>query len=282
MPAVVGRGKISAMPTDPIHGTDRLETPERVDLAIDLAGVGSRTLAFLLDWVILIALTLLLSVAAVMVARVPRLGALAVTSWLIAIFVVWWLYFAMFEVGWDGQTPGKRILGIRVRKVGGFPIGWPEALIRNFLRVLIDLVMFTVPVGLVLMVLTRRHQRIGDLASGTIVVRERSTGIAVLDSMGFVEESSRGVAREATADLTTDEFELLHDFLSRIPELHQDAESRIRARLASVLRVRLERRKSMRSEWRSLGDLAFLLHVDAAYRGEPVTRPTRPDRGSVG
>lgn len=250
-----------------VDGMDRLETPERVGLNIDLAGVGSRTLAFLLDWLILLAA----SAAAILVIMATGVTVQWRTATVIALyvvgFVIWWLYFALFEALWNGQTPGKRALGLRVRKVGGYPIGWPEALIRNFLRVLIDLVLFGVPVGLVVMVLGRRNQRIGDLAAGTVVVRERRGGLEQLAEIGFGVEDTVPNASIGGIDLTSDEFETVHDFLVRVPDLDGAFRDRIGTSLAAVIRGRLEARGAMTDDWRGLDDAAFLVAVDAAYRG---------------
>ncbi len=250
--------------SDTRHGLDRLETPERVDLTVDLAGVGSRTLAFLIDWVLLVAVTLFTFLIVSFIA--PIAGTFAVVLILVAFFILWWFYFALFEMAWDGQTPGKRLLGLRVRKVGGYPIGWPEALIRNFLRVLIDLFMFWVPVGLPVMIATRRSQRIGDLAAGTVVVREGRPGMDQLAELGVTGDTKTYSA--GGLDLNTEEYELIREFLDRSSEIDPVSAERIRADLAGLIRGRLEARNGMRDEWREFGDEAFLIRVDAVYRGE--------------
>lgn len=254
--------------TDPrVDGIDRLETPERVGLTIDLAGVGSRTLAFLLDWLILFAVSAV-TILAITTAGVAIRWHTATVIALYAVgFVLWWLYFALFEALWNGQTPGKRVLGLRVQKVGGYPIGWPEALIRNFLRVLIDLFLFGVPIGLVVMVLGRRNQRIGDLAAGTVVVRERRGGLEQLAEIGFGVDDTAPDTALGRIELTSDEFETVHDFLVRVPDLDPACRDRIGTSLAAVVRDRLEGRGAMQDAWRRLDDGPFLIAVDAAYRG---------------
>ena len=251
--------------SDTRHGMDRLETPERVDLTVDLAGVGSRTLAFLIDWVLLLAVTLFALLFVSLIA--PVAGTFAVVLILVLLFVLWWFYFALFEMAWDGQTPGKRLLGLRVRKVGGYPIGWPEALIRNFLRVLIDLFMLSIPIGLPVMIATRRSQRLGDLAAGTVVVREGRPGMDQLADLGVTGDTKTYSA--GGLDLSTEEYELIREFLGRSYVIDLGSAARIRADLADLIRQRLEERNGMREEWRDLGDEAFLNRVDAVYRGEP-------------
>jgi hypothetical protein len=95
-------------------------------------------------------------------------------SWgvlLLALFVMEWGYGFAFEAFWNGQTPGKRVFRLRVIKEGGYTIGVHEALVRNFLRAADALPVFY-GVGLVAMLSTARLQRLGDLAAGTMVVRE--------------------------------------------------------------------------------------------------------------
>ena len=250
--------------SDTRHGMDRLETPERVDLTVDLAGVGSRTLAFLIDWLLLVAVTVI-SVL-IFASTSPATGTFAVVLVMIVLFVLWWFYFVLFEMAWDGQTPGKRLLGLRVRKVGGYPIGWPEALIRNFLRVLIDLFLFWIPIGLPVMIGTRRSQRIGDLAAGTVVVREGRPGMDQLAELGVTGDTKTYSA--GGLDLSTEEYELIREFLGRSTAIDAASADRIRKDLAALVRQRLEARNGMKEEWREMSDEAFLLRVDAFYRGE--------------
>lgn len=245
-------------------GVERLETPERVDLMVDLAGVGSRSLACLLDMLLIAACFLVLGIA--LLATVSLAGPVALIVAIGGAFALQWGYFVLFEVAWEGQTPGKRAIGLRVRRVGGYPIGWTEALIRNLLRA-VDF-QLAGAVGLIAMLLNDRHQRIGDLAAGTVVVREGPESLAVLEAMGY-GAGEAGVSRAAHGpDLTPQEFETLHDLLQRRDGLQPEAFSRIQAALARGLRTRLEERGGLRDEWRRAPDLDFLEALHASYRGE--------------
>src|SRR5258705_4242065 len=126
-----------------------LETPERIRLVLDLAGIGSRGLACLLDTAILIGAWIALLLVFVLLTSV--LGTLAMVLAFGAGFLLQWFYFTAFESMWNGQTPGKRALGLRVQKLGGYPIGWTDAMIRNFIRA-IDVFMLY-GVGIVVMLL---------------------------------------------------------------------------------------------------------------------------------
>ena len=252
-------------------GIERLETPERVDLAVELAGVGSRSLAFLVDWFLLGVLTAASVVLSLLL--LPLSGTVALVVLLLSVFILWWLYFALFEGLWHGQTPGKRLLGLRVQKLGGYPVGWPEILIRNLLRVVIDLFLFTMPVGLVVMLATRRSQRIGDLAAGTVVVRESGDGLQQLAGIGYLAEDASGDELSTGPELDAEEFELLRDFLERRAGLHPDSRTRIGSSLAALLRHRMSARRGLREGWDGLDDEDFLVRLDSAYRGESSAPP---------
>jgi uncharacterized RDD family membrane protein YckC len=168
---------------------DRLtiQTPEQVGFEYVLAGLGSRTAAFLVDTVIRwFFVIVILVVVALFHKFLPVLDISAwVTdlskTWLIALAVlVYGLvdlgYFLFFEALWNGQTPGKRRQRLRVIRMNGQPIGWLESSIRNILRA-VDLVGGVYPVGIVVVFLSANNQRIGDYAAGTVVVVERKQGV---------------------------------------------------------------------------------------------------------
>ncbi len=257
-----------AMSTTQVHGRDTLETPERVDLDVDLADVGSRALAFVLDSLLLLVVFIATFFAMLAAGQIFR--GWAVALWWISNFLLQWFYFATFEAVWSGQTPGKRALDLRVQRVGGYPIAWPEALIRNFLRPIVDMPLLLLPFGVPVMLFSRRHQRIGDLAAGTVVVRERTLGFEDLREMGYAPDAG-DPASAAGPELTLEEFELLRDFLVRRDELEPESRRRIGGALARLLRERLAERGRLSDALRGPDDEGFLVRVDAAYRGEGST-----------
>jgi uncharacterized RDD family membrane protein YckC len=163
--------------------THYIDTPEQVELAYSVAGVGSRFVAALLDLLILSAFFFFELMAVVMIAAAssvsPAAGNLAENAgkWFIAFvvfvnFAIVWGYFALFEAYWHGQTPGKRTMKLRVIKDSGRQITLFEALARNLLRV-VDYLPSLYLVGVITMLCNKRNQRLGDLVAGTIVVHER-------------------------------------------------------------------------------------------------------------
>ena len=157
-----------------------IETPERVPLHFALASIGNRFLACAIDHTIQ-ALTIALMILAFMVvANYSSLGDRLSNApkWVYAVLIIVVLllvsgYFAFFEWLWNGQTPGKRWLKLRVIREDGRPITFFEAAVRNLLR---DFDIMPFPfysIGLISVFISSKDQRVGDMVAGTVVVRER-------------------------------------------------------------------------------------------------------------
>ena len=154
-----------------------IETPELVAIQMPLAGIGSRFIALLVDYLIWV--TGIVFVMWIFAFFMPGLTAFnrlsaqwATALYLFLIFLFNWGYFTLFEAFWNGRTPGKRIARIRVIQRSGRAIGLFESMARNFIRY-IDQIPFFYAVGAIAIFVTRDHQRLGDLAAGTLVVRDR-------------------------------------------------------------------------------------------------------------
>lgn len=148
---------------DTIHA---VQTPEGVDLVLRAAGPVPRALAWLTDTILQGAFALGLSIA---LGILGLSGGLGSGVFLVGLFVLVWFYPVIFEVRAHGQTPGKRLLGLRVVQENGTPVGWSESVLRNFLLVA-DFLPLLYLAGLVTMFLDSSFRRLGDLAAGTLVV----------------------------------------------------------------------------------------------------------------
>ena len=159
--------------------THYIETPEQVELAFSVAGIGSRFVAALLDSLILSAFFFAELMVMVMIGAAssvsPAAGGWAETAgkWFIAFvvfinFAIVWGFFALFEAYWHGQTPGKRVMKLRVIKDSGRQITFFEALARNTVR-LIDYMPGLYLAGVITMLCNKQNKRLGDLAAGTLV-----------------------------------------------------------------------------------------------------------------
>jgi uncharacterized RDD family membrane protein YckC len=224
------------------EGAYHVLTPERVGLQYDIAGVGSRSAAALIDfgcqalaWLLLGLLTMSVRFA-VGVVFGPGLAqdvanAVALALLVIGSFLVLWGYFLVFEIAWNGQTPGKRALGLRVIRENGYPIRPGDAVVRNLIRI-VDGPPAMYFVGLLVMLLNARAKRPGDFAAGTVVVREGARrGLA---SLTVFEAPAAGPGPLlAAADAT-----LVRDFLVRRGAMDAAPRSRLAARLAAALAQR--------------------------------------------
>jgi uncharacterized RDD family membrane protein YckC len=165
--------------------TDQLsiDTPEQVELRFPIAGVGSRFIAILLDSIIqlltLFLVYLLFFLTTVWTAIDHGMNRQSDTAqkWLVAAMIfahvlLIWGYFVLFEAYWKGQTPGKRVMKLRVLKDSGRSITLFESMARNLIRV-VDYFPSLYLTGLITMLCNRRNKRLGDYVAGTIVVHEQ-------------------------------------------------------------------------------------------------------------
>lgn len=210
-------------------------TPEAVTLSVDVAGLGSRMIAAIID--------VLIQGAALLVVGLS-LGGLGGSApntpltivFFVSLFLIVWAYYPLFETMWNGATPGKRAQRLRVVKTDGQPATVGPVLVRNLLR-LVDILPGAYGVGAITMLLTRRSQRLGDLAAGTMVIRERKAPdpheLSLLPSSGRDE-----VARRIdVAALTDRDYELVRSFLQRRDSLRPEARAALAHQIASVLRT---------------------------------------------
>lgn len=214
---------------------DRLTiaTPEGVDLELTLAGVGSRFASALLDYLIqlatIVALALVLGFG---VGLSPGDGGFASAVWIVLSFLLFVGYDITFEVLASGRTPGKRMNGLRVVRENGGPVTFPISAVRNVLRI-VDILPGTYLVGIASILVSSRNQRLGDLAAGTLVVRERKVAPPPLWLP----------ARPATSlDASgIDQLELaaVRSFLARRNQLTADARVQLARELAAKLRPKV-------------------------------------------
>ncbi len=193
--------------------TRRVATPEGIELTLRLAGPVPRALAWLVDFLLRLALVLVVMMLA------SQLGRAGWGLVLLTAFFVEWLLPAWFEAAWNGQTPGKRLFGLAVLNDDGTPLRWPGAFTRNLLRAA-DFLPLLYGVGLVAMLLNRDFKRLGDLAAGTVVVYQaeatavareipRAAPIAPPLSLSLEEQRAVLELAERSTTLTRERFEEL-------------------------------------------------------------------------
>jgi uncharacterized RDD family membrane protein YckC len=214
-------------------------TPENVTFGYEVAGIGSRFLAALVDTGLIVLLQLITYAVLFFLLRgwlasagPDLLPGESTTAWLIALFTLLafgllWGYYIFFEVTWNGSSPGKRWVSLRVIRSDGSPITLTEAIIRNLVR-LIDFLPFYYALGVLTMFVDSRSRRLGDLAAGTLVVRD--SGDVTLASLAENRVHSGYESRHGEAiDLPVHRLQerdvrLAEELLRRYATLHQGDE----------------------------------------------------------
>lgn len=222
-----------------MHLDDRMtiETPEGVSIEVTLAGLGSRFGAAVLDLLIqgalLLALTLAMSLAGSVVSADLGVFLLGLGTLLIAIIVLG--YYIVFEALNGGRTPGKAAFGIHVATVDGTALGLGAVTLRTLMR-LIDFLPAAYAIGAVMIAISPRNQRLGDVVANTVVVRRRTAGVDATPRE--VPGETRGWDVSAVTDA---EIALIRRFVQRRSSLSPDARSRLARDLAARLRPRIAR-----------------------------------------
>jgi uncharacterized RDD family membrane protein YckC len=225
----------------PIFNTVTIRTPESVELEFVLAGVGSRAVALIVDYLCLgAALGGLAIVYSFLLVRLLTIDAvLAIPSetiqlWVTAIalilaFFFYIGYFVLFETWWYGQTPGKRYAKIRVIRDDGQPERLPQATLRSLLRPIDD----SLFVGFFCIVLSKTEKRLGDWLAGTLVVQADS----VVSGEIQVPERSQAIGTDllGLVDITRlspDDFATVREFLQRRQAMSPKAKALVSDQLA--------------------------------------------------
>ena len=224
------------------------DTPENIEFDYEIAGIGSRFLAAIIDSLVIGAALLILGIIIGIITSRSEFDGSAVGSLTAAIgailsFLILWGYYIVFELVWNGQSPGKRAIGLRVVREGGQPITFISSAIRNLIRI-VDFLPAFYGIGVIVMFVDRRARRLGDLAAGTLVVKERR-GVTLESLTTPAPPTARPgePAQQPTLPslhlLNDQDYNLVQEFLRRRSELGRDARVRLGGQLASGLQARL-------------------------------------------
>jgi len=254
-----------------LERTVTVRTPESIAFYYELAGLGSRFLALACDMVL--QLTAMLGVILLLAATAPRVSALVahlrihprqieavyVSIIVTFAFLLGFGYFIAFEAWWNGQTPGKKLMGIRVVRDGGYPIDFTASLLRNLVRLIEAAFFYTV--SAISMVLSSENKRLGDLAAGTIVVRD--SAFSVTDPGKWLSGDAAAPQQPAVSGadaLTPDEFALVQRYVDRRTLLPRGVADDTAARIAGNLRPKLG------ADAQRLSDDELLLRIAASRK----------------
>lgn len=204
-----------------------IQTPENVAFGYQVAGIGSRFLATLLDTLLIGLLQVVVILVFILVLSGFDLWGETVAAWVYAMlgivgFIFFWGYYIFFEMLWNGQSPGKRWVGLRVIRTDGTPITLSESFIRNLTR-FVDFLPAGYGIGILSMFLDKQSRRLGDLAAGTLVVHDRAP-ISIQDLSAKRTVHLRPWANVSldgfpVERLTNDDLNLIEDFLFRRDQL---------------------------------------------------------------
>lgn len=238
---------------------DRLtiSTPEGVELELTLAGIGSRFTASVIDHTVQFSLVFALTIAlgigldsletsgGGVQAQDAGTSALGYAILTLAGFLVFVGYDVLFEVRAGGRTPGKRLTGLRVVRASGRPVGFLASAIRNVLRV-VDILPPFYGLAMTVIFASSRNQRLGDIAAGTVVVRERKGGRTRREPAAAAAAAAAPVAPAAgetaawdVSAIAADELATVRRFLERRDALPDEPRAQLAADLARRLRPKV-------------------------------------------
>jgi uncharacterized RDD family membrane protein YckC len=171
-------------------------------------------------------------------------------------FVLWWGYFITFETLWNGQTPGKRLMKVRVIRMSGYPVTFLDAVVRNLVRI-IDFLPLLYGIGVTTMFISSQSRRLGDYAAGTIVVKERAPiqleDLELTAARGH-PPASPALPRGATDPdelqwnlraLSAQDREIIGVYLDRAPSISTDARQRIGSEISARLADKIGARRPL-------------------------------------
>lgn len=229
-----------------------VQTPEGIEIILYPAGLLIRSCAYAIDMGIQSVLVILLSITAGLLGQ-----ALGLWIFMILLFGINWFYHVAFELFFKGQSPGKRILGLRVVQGGGSPIGPGASFLRNLLR-FADTFMFLYLIALLLITLSPGFRRLGDWAADTLVVYTANSRGPGPNLAGWGARAIPAVTPSRV--LTPEEKRTILMFARRYPLLAP-------ARADEIAHAYVE---SLREETAApgLSDSEYLLAVARKLRGE--------------
>lgn len=219
-----------------------LQTPESVELEFTLAGIGNRSLALIIDYIIIGLAVLFIWIIGTFLSfqifDIFGFTSNKLAQWVWAIrsiitFAIYTGYFVVIETLWRGQTPGKKWAKIRVIRDNGKPERLPQAILRALLRPVDDILF----IGVFFIIFSQKEKRIGDLVAGTIVVQDDTSNSANFDISPEAKDLALQLGIEAEiANLLPEDFATIRDFLQRRKNIMLEYQHQLSRRLAEQVK----------------------------------------------
>ena len=219
-----------------VFGQHTIETPEQLRLDFAIAGIGSRFLALAIDTLIQFAIGLVLIIVLAILGALgflkgSGLWALAFTGF--AIFLLMFGYFAIFEIVWHGQTPGKKYAGIRVVKDSGRPLAPVETIGRNLLRI-VDSLPGCYAIGIISALLSSQGKRLGDFVAGSVVVLD--SPVSALTPVWPTEQIA-GPGISGAGPISLEDLRLIEQFIARRSAMSLDLRTKMAQQILARIRI---------------------------------------------
>jgi uncharacterized RDD family membrane protein YckC len=224
----------------PIDTTAEIETPEHLRFHYPIAGPARRAIAYLIDLVLCVFLLSIFAIFAVMggIGVGDAVGEASLGLLLLVKFLFDWCYFVLFEMVWNGRSPGKRALDLRVVTVHGHPLRLADSFLRNLLRAA-DMLPWGYAVGGVVAARDARFRRLGDMVAGTMVIVEERRAVAaqVRIEPPPTDKELRSIPQRLP--LSGDELEAIDLFLRRKDKLGPAREEELASMVAPIFAKRM-------------------------------------------
>lgn len=225
----------------------QIETPEKIQFTYTISELGTRGIAYFIDVAIkftIITITVIILLLTILEGIFVDSGVFDSQFYLVAAFfrIVWfildWFYFVFFEVIWEGQSPGKKLMKIRVIRSNGEPLQFDTIVLRNLLRAVDSLPILHV-FGFLVALIDKKTRRLGDIIADTIVVNEIAFNIKVPDFTVKLSNDEERI-KHLNKKLTEDELFILRRYLNEKDKVPKEKRKEIAHNLAKQITLKLE------------------------------------------
>jgi uncharacterized RDD family membrane protein YckC len=256
-------------------------TPENIDVQYELAGLGSRFAAAVIDHTIQGLMIFGSYLLLLLISGMSFGGTFsdapmwANATFILAMFVIFFGYFIFFELKWGGVTPGRKVMGLRAVRDGGYSIDVYSSVVRNLVRI-VDMLPPMYGIGIISIFASKQYKRLGDFAAGTVVIKERpEAALAAPIRVPLSDVAMHYLPLVNDVDrLSRDDIELVREFLRRKETMEVAVQADLANRIAIPLLNKMETSVEVPIQWHYADLLAAIeLRRHQFETGDFVTQP---------